>query len=131
MRILDGLRRLAERLTAGLRRAAQAVRRWASGLTTAVKQAAGRHKDRVADDPAYTRTVANAVSELAVTLLPKPNVATAVAILLTGVFSPDPAPAHHPVSRQTTVFDEEPYDPYPVTRRPASPSASPWDGYNT
>ncbi len=131
MRLLDGLRSLAERLAAGLRRAVQAVGRWASGLTTAVKQAAGRHKDRVADDPAYTRTVANAVSELAVTLLPKPNVATAVAILLTGIFSPDPTPGHHPVTRQTTVFDEEAYEPYPVTRRPAPTSTSPWDRYNT
>lgn len=131
MRILDGLRRLAARLTAGLRRAVQAVRAWATGLTASVRRAANRHRDRVADDAAYTRTVANAVSELAVTLLPKPNVATAVAILLTGIFSPDPAPTHHRVSRQTTVFDEEQYDPYPVTRRPASPSASPWDRYNT
>ena len=131
MRILDGLRRLAERLTAGLRRAVQAVRAWATGLTASVRRAANRHKDRVADDPAYTRTVANAVSELAVTLLPKPNVATAVAILLTGIFSPEPTPTHHPVTRQTTVFDEEPYEPYPATRRPASPSASPWNRYNT
>lgn len=129
MRLLDGLRRLAARLTAGMRRAVQAVRAWATGLTASVRRAANRHRDRVADDPAYTRTVANAVSELAITLLPRPNVATAVAILLTGIFSPDPAPApaHHPVSRQTTVFDEEPYDPYPVTRRPNSP----WDRYNT
>ena len=131
MRLLDGLRRLAARLAAGVRSAARAVRDWATRLTASVRRAANRHRDRVADDPAYTRTVANAVSELAVTLLPKPNVATAVAILLTGLFSPDPTPAHHPVSRQTTVFDEEPYDPYPVSRRPASPSTSPWDRYNT
>ena len=129
--MLDALRRLAERLTAGMRRAAQVVRRWVAGMTTAVKRATGRHKSRVADDPAYMRTVANAVSELAVTLLPKPNVATAVAILLTGIFSPEPTPTHHPVTRQTTVFDEEPYEPYPATRRPASPSASPWNRYNT
>lgn len=107
------------------------MRAWASGLTASVKRAANRHRDRVADDPAYTRTVANAVSELAVTLLPRPNVATAVAILLTGIFSPDPATTHHPMTRQTTVFDEEPYEPYPVTRRPASPSWSPRDHYNT
>ena len=131
MRILDSVRRLVARLAAGVRSAARAVRAWATGLTASVRRAVGRHRDRVADDPAYTRTVANAVSELAVTLLPKPNVATAVAILLTGIFSPDPAPTHHRVSRQTTVFDEEQYDPYPVTRRPASPSASPWDRYNT
>jgi hypothetical protein len=85
----------------------------------------------VADDAAYTRTIANAVSELAVTLLPKPNVATAVAILLTGIFSPDPTPATRSVSRPTPVFDEDPYEPYPATRRPASPSTSPWDRYNT
>jgi hypothetical protein len=131
MRLLDDVRRFAARLTAGLRRAAHAVRAWATGLTASVRRAANRHRDRVTDDPAYTRTVANAVSELAVTLLPKPNVATAAAILLTGIFSPDPTPTHHPVSRQTTVFDEGQYEPYPVTRRPASPSTSPWDRYNT
>lgn len=129
MSILDGLQRLTERLTAGLRRAVQSVRRWVIGMTTAVKQATRRHKSRVADDPAYTRTVANAVSELAVTLLPRPNVATAVAILLTGVLSPDPAPAQRPVARPSTVFDEDDYDPYPVTRRASS--TSPWDHYNT
>lgn len=129
MSILDGLRRLAERLTAGLRRAARAVRRWTKRLTTTVRTAAGRHKERVADDPAYTRTVANAISELAVTLLPRPNVATAVAILLTGILSPDPAPATRPAPRPTPVFDEDEYDPYPVTRRTNSPAASPWDRY--
>lgn len=131
MRLLDGLRRLAARLAAGVRSAARAVRDWATGLTASVRRAANRHRDRVADDPAYTRTVANAVSELAVTLLPKPNVATAVAILLTGIFSPDPATTHHQATRQATVFDEEQYEPYPATRRPASPAASPWDRYNT
>lgn len=127
MSILDALRRFTARLTAGLRRAAQAVRRWAVGMTTAVKRATRRHRDRVADDPAYTRTVANAVSELAVTLLPRPNVATAVAILLTGALSPDPAPAPRPVVRPSTVFDEDEYDPYPVTGRASS--TSPWDRY--
>lgn len=125
MKLLEGLRRLAERLTAGLRRAAQAVRGWVVGATTAVKRAAGRHKSRVADDPAYTRTVANAVSELAVTLLPRPNLATAMAILLTGVLSPDPVP--RPVTRPTSVFDEDEYDPYPTARR--ANGTSPWERY--
>ena len=129
MSILDGLRRLAGWLAAGLRRAALAARRWTAGLTTSVRRAAGRHKDRVADDPAYTRTVATAISELAVTLLPRPHVATAVAILLTGILSPDPVPATRPVPRPTPVFDEDEYDPYPVTRRTSGPAASPWDRY--
>ena len=129
MSILDGLRRLTERLSATLQRAAQAVRRWVAAMTTAVRRAANRHRNRVADDPAYTRTVANAVSELAVTLLPRPNVATAVAILLTGALSPDPAPAPRPASRPSTVFDEEEYDPYPVSGRAGN--TLPWDHYNS
>jgi hypothetical protein len=129
VRAFDGLRRLAARLAAGLRSAARAVRDWAAGLTAAARRAAGRHRDRVAEDPGYTRTVATAVSELAVTLLPHPNLATAVAILLTGMLSRDPAPATRPAPRQASVFDEEPYDPYPTTRR--TTTASPWDRYTT
>jgi hypothetical protein len=120
---------LVERLTAGLRRATHAVRRWTTRLATSVRRAAGRHNHRVADDPAYTRTVANAVSELAVTLLPRPNVATAVAILLTGILSPDPAQTTRPAPRHTPMFDQEQYDPYPVTRRASAPAASPWDRF--
>lgn len=133
MNLLEPLRRAGHGLAQAIRRIAATVKRWAHALTGAVHAAASRHRDRIADDPGYTRTVATAVSELAVTLLPRPTVATAVAILLTGIFSPDPspAPAHHPVSRQTAVFDEDPYEPYPATRRPTSPSTSPWDHYNT
>ena len=131
MNLREPIKRAGHSLAQALRRIAATVKRWAHALTGAVHAAASRHRDRIADDPGYTRTVATAVSELAVTLLPRPTVATAVAILLTGIFSPDPAPTHHPVSRQTMVFDEEQYEPYPVTRRPASPSTSPWDHYNT
>lgn len=133
MNLLEPIRRAGHSLAQAIRRMAAAVKRWAHALTGAVHAAASRHRDRIADDPGYTRTVATAVSELAVTLLPRPTVATAVAILLTGIFSPDPtpAPAHHPVSRQTTVFDEDEYDPYPTTRRASSSPASPWDRYNT
>jgi hypothetical protein len=120
--LLAAVGRLARRVTCW-------IRGWARKATHSVRTAAARHRDRVADDPGYTRTVATAISELAVTLLPRPNVATAVAILLTGILSPDPtpAPANRPVARQAAVFDEEPYDPYPLPRR--TTSSSPWDRY--
>jgi hypothetical protein len=90
--------RLARRVTCW-------IRGWARKATHSVRTAAARHRDRVADDPGYTRTVA------------------------TGILSPDPAPspANRPVARQAAVFDEEPYDPHPVTRR--TTSSSPWDRY--
>ena len=130
MNLLDGLRRLTARLTAGARRVRLTIRGWATGITTAAKRAAGRHRDRIADDPGYTRTVATAVSELAVTLLPQPNVATAVAILLSGILSPDEPQPHR--ARQTPVYDENGYDPYPSTHRSNTASAgSLWDRLGT
>lgn len=130
MTLPDLARRLTVHLTAAARTVFQTVRGWLARATTAIQQAAVRHRDRVADDPAYSRTVSTAVSELAVTLLPHPNVAAAVAILLTTALSPDPSGT--PRGRPSPVFDEDPYDPYPAPRRSSTtPPGSLWDRLGT
>ena len=95
-----------------------------------VRRAADRHRDRVADDPGYNRTVATAVSELVTTMVPRPTVAMAVAILLTGLLTPEQP--HTPRPRTPRPYDPEPeYDSYPVARRtggsPPPAAGSLWD----
>lgn len=58
----EPIKRAGHSLAQALRRIAATVKRWAHALTGAVHAAASRHRDRIADDPGYTRTVATAVS---------------------------------------------------------------------
>lgn len=125
MNLARGIRDAVSSVAAVLRLIGRTVRGWAVGIAVVINRAADRHRERVADDPAYTRTVATAVSELAITLLPQPTVATAVAILLTGILSPDQPQPHR--ARSAPVYDESGYDPYPAPHRSSPPSGSLWD----
>lgn len=127
----DRIRPLAQGILATVRRIGRTVCGWTVGIASVIRGAADRHRDRIADDPAYNRTVATAVSELVTTMVPRPTVAMVVAILLTGLLTPDQP--HNPRPRTPRPYDPEPeYDDYPVARRtggsPPPPAAgSLWD----
>ena len=130
MTLTDRIRQAGRSLAAVVRRIGRTVRGWAAGIATVIHRAADRHRDRVADDPGYHRTVATAVSELVTTMVPRPTVAMAVAILLTGLLTP--GHPDHPRPRTPRPYDPEPeYDSYPVARRnsgsPPPAAGSLWD----
>lgn len=131
MSLAQGIRDAVSSVAAVLRRIGRTVRGWAGSIAKVLRRAADRHRERVADDPGYNRTVATAVSELVTTMVPRPTVAMAVAILLTGLLTPDQP--HNPRPRTPRPYDPEPeYDDYPVARRtggsPPPPAAgSLWD----
>lgn len=69
------LRSAVSRITAAVRAAGTAVRQ-------AAGDAAQRHLERADEDTAYARTIATAVSELVATMVPRPTLATTLAVAL-------------------------------------------------
>ena len=118
-------RRLTAWITTSTRRVVAAVRVAGAAVGQAASAAAQRHRDRVGTDRAYGRTVAAAVSEVISTLVPRPWLATTLAVALAGLLG---------------SHDDEPDDRYePDYRtpyraaRPSSPApaGSLWDRLGT
>ena len=118
-------RRLTAWITTSTRRIAAAGRVAGAAVAQAASAAAQRHRDRVGTDRAYGRTVAAAVSEVISTLVPRPWLATTLAVALAGLLG---------------SHDDEPDDRYePDYRspyraaRPSSPApaGSLWDRLGT
>lgn len=122
-RIATGIHHVAARL-------GNTARSWVTAATQTLREAGTRHSKRVHDDQAYSRTVSAAISELITTLIPRPWLATAIAVALAGLLTAadDDAYEHHSSAGR---YDPEPSyrDPYPVvSRRPAPDGAgSLWD----
>ena len=125
------MRRVAQLLPAGR---SAACTRWWRGLGSALGvcsiasvDAAERHRERVDEDPAYARTIATAVSELVATMVPRPTLATTIAVALAGSARPDPH--QHRPGRRGRRDARDPYRGY-RRRQPAVPPAVPgslWD----
>ena len=96
-----------------------------AAIGQAASAAAQRHRDRVGTDRAYGRTVAAAVSEVISTLVPRPWLATTLAVALAGLLG---------------SHEDEPDDRYEPdyrtpyrTSKPSSPApaGSLWDRLGT
>ena len=118
-------RRLTAWITTSARRIVAAVRVTGAAVAQATSAAAQRHRDRVGTDRAYGRTVAAAVSEVISTLVPRPWLATTLAVALAGLLG---------------SHDDEPDDRYEPdyrtpyrTSKPSSPApaGSLWDRLGT
>ena len=122
-RIATGAYHLAARL-------GDTVRSWVTAATQTLREAGQRHSKRVQDDQAYSRTVSSAISELITTLVPRPWLATAIAVALAGLLTAadDDAYEHHSAAGR---YEPEPAyrDPYPVVSQRPSPegAGSLWD----
>ena len=125
MRIATGIHHVAARL-------GDTVRSWVTAATRALREAGQRHSKRVQDDQAYSHTVSAAVSELITTLVPRPWLATAIAVALAGLLTTADNEAYdHQHHSSAGRYEPEPAyrEPYPVvSRRPAPDGAgSLWD----
>ena len=108
------------------------MRSWAAAATHTVREAGQRHSKRVQDDQAYSRTVSAAISELITTLVPRPWLATAIAVALAGLLTTADNEAYdHQHHGSAGRYEPEPAyrDPYPVVSRRPSPegAGSLWD----
>jgi len=111
------------RVRTALKRVASSVRTAKAGLVKSVGAATRRHRERAVEDTAYARTIATAVSELVTTMVPRPTLATIIAVALAGLLG-------HP--HQPEVHSSRARDPYRSygTGSPAVPPAVPgslWD----
>ena len=112
------------RIGSAIARATALVRATKAGVLKSVGAATRRHRERADEDTAYARTIATAVSELVTTMVPRPTLATTIALALAGLFG-------HPqqLTEQHGSRTRDPYHRY-VTGSPAVPPAVPgslWD----
>ena len=111
------------RIRSAMKRVATSVRTAKAGVAKSVSAATRRHRERAVEDTAYARTIATAVSELVTTMVPRPTLATIIAVALAGLLG-------HP--HQPEVHSSRARDPYRSygTGSPAVPPAVPgslWD----
>ena len=112
-RVLDNVRAAVSAAVRAVQGAAKAVR-------AAVVNAAARHQERAGDDRAYARAVSTAAAELATTIITRPWLATALAVAVAGILTPDDHEPHGP------VLDEDDYrPPRPAARPFTAPRPSP------
>ena len=112
------------RLRSAISRVASSVRTASAGVRSALGDATQRHRERADEDTAYARTISTAVSELVATMVPRPSLATTIAVALAGILGHPNQPAEQYGSRAR--------DPYRShgTGSPAVPPAVPgslWD----
>ena len=119
MSLWSRLRGFVGRVLATVRDAVSTAVRAAQGAARAVRaavvHAAGRHQDRAGDDRAYARAISTAAAELAATVITRPWLATALAVAIAGILTPD----DHEHHRQ--MLDEDEYMPPRHTSRPFTP----------
>ena len=112
------------RIRSAVKRVASSVRTATAGVAKSVGAATRRHRERADEDTAYVRTISTAVSELVTTMVPRPTLATTIAVALAGLLGHPYQPAEQHGSRT-----RDPYRTY-GTGSPAVPSAVPgslWD----
>lgn len=102
-----------------------AVARAADTVRSSALAATRRHRDRVADDSVYARSISTAVAELVATMVPRPTLATTLAVALSGLLSHDhPDTPRRPSPRPRD--DYTPYSPYGEQLPPTTPGSL-WD----
>ncbi len=79
------------RIRSAMNRAASSVRTAKASVVKSVGAATRRHQERADEDTAYARTIATAVSELVTTMVPRPTLATTIAVALAGLLGHQPA----------------------------------------
>ncbi len=123
-RLMQRIRHWAARVRSVAARASSAVRATGSKVQGTVSAATQRHRERADQDTAYARTIATAVSELVATMVPRPSLATTIAVALAGILG-HPHQAHE----QYRARARDPYRDY-GTSNTAVPPAVPgslWD----
>ncbi len=112
------------RIRSAIAVASSSVRAASSKVQHAVGAATQRHRERADEDTAYARTISTAVSELVSTMVPRPSLATTIAVALAGILGHP-----HQVHEQYRSRARDPYRDY-GTGSPAVPPAVPgslWD----
>ena len=112
------------RIRSALKRVATSVRTAKAGVAKSVGAATRRHRERADEDTAYARTIATAVSELVTTMVPRPTLATTIAVALAGLLGQPHQPAEQYGSRARDTYRSY------GTGSPAVPPAVPgslWD----
>lgn len=122
-RLRTALKEAAGKVWNVICRTATRLAGWVRAAQTALRTATVRHRERVQDDGAYARSISTAVAELVTTMVPRPTLATTLAVALSGLLShPPEEPPRHTSSRVR--------DDYPSYGRSAVPPAVPgslWD----
>ncbi len=121
--LLQRVRGWILRIRSAMNRAASSVRTAKASVVKSVGAATRRHQERADEDTAYARTIATAVSELVTTMVPRPTMATTIAVALAGLLG-------HP--HQPEVYGSRARDSYRSygTGGPSVPPAVPgslWD----
>lgn len=122
--LLQRVRGWILRIRSAMKRMASWVRTAESGVAKSLGAATRRHRERADEDTAYARTIATAVSELVTTMVPRPTLATTIAVALAGLLGHAQQPAKQYGSRA-----RDPYHSY-GSGSPAVPPAVPgslWD----
>ncbi len=121
--LVQRIRRAIGRIRSAIAKACSSIRATGSRVQHAVRAATQRHRERADEDTAYARTISTAVSELVATMVPRPSLATTIAVALAGILGhPHQAHEHH----RTRAGDS--YRDYGTS--PAVPPAIPgslWD----
>ena len=112
------------RIRLAVKRVMSSVRTAKAGVVKSVGAATRRHRERADEDTAYARTIATAVSELVTTMVPRPTLATTIAVALAGLLGHPHQPAEPYGSRTRDTYRSY------GTSSPAVPPAVPgslWD----
>ena len=122
-RLVQRVRNWMARIRSAMKLVASSVRTARAGVVKSLRAATRRHRERADEDTVYARTISTAVSELVTTMVPRPTLATIIAVALAGLLG-------HP--HQPEVHSSRARDPYRSygTGSPAVPPAVPgslWD----
>ena len=123
-RLIQRIRRFVARIRSAAAGASSSTRAAGVRVQKAVGAATQRHRERADEDTAYARTISSAVSELVATMVPRPSLATTIAVALAGLLG-HPHQAHE----QYRSRARDPYRDY-GSGSPAVPPAVPgslWD----
>lgn len=121
--LVQRIRRFVARIRSVVAGASSAIRATGVRVQKAVGAATQRHRERAGEDTGYARTISTAVSELVATMVPRPSVATTIAVALAGILGHPHQPAEQYRSRA-----RDSYRDYGTS--PAVPPAVPgslWD----
>jgi hypothetical protein len=123
-RLVQRIRQWAARVRSAVAGASSSVRAAGSRVRHAAGAATQRHRERADEDTAYARAISTAVSELVATMVPRPSLATTIAVALAGILG-HPPQAHE----QYRSRARDPYREY-GTGNSAQPPVVPgslWD----
>ena len=123
-KLVQRVRGWIARVRSAVGRMTASVRIAKAGVLKSVGAATRRHRERADEDTAYARTISTAVSELVTTIVPRPTLATTIAVALAGLLGHP----HQPVEQYGSRARDS-YRSY-GTGSPAVPPAVPgslWD----